>query len=190
MVVSFQDFTCGWSKIVTGSGPHIQLSNLIEITIPDSSQETGSGYFGAALRLNSALSGDFDVQVDYILNAWPSNNGVRVGLTGGRPAVSRVSGWSSREVYLTDFSDGIFDIPSSDQKGALRIERVEKDVTGYYFDPSTNSWKVIHAASIPVSGPQQLSVAAWSHNASFTHQKVFVTFNRIIINKGTLVCPT
>ena len=55
-----------------GSGPIIQPNNeMVKISIPGNARETGSGYFGAALRMNSALSGESDIQVGYGLYGWP-----------------------------------------------------------------------------------------------------------------------
>jgi hypothetical protein len=171
-------------------------SQRIQVSIPDNAVEDGRGFFGASLFMSSVLREDYDIQVDYSLPTWPSNNGVRVGLgtitTPFRgPITERVSGYGPREVYLTHFPDGIFHIPTSDEKGKLRMVKSGNTVTGYYFDHLSSSWNAIHAASVSSPGDlSHLNIAVWSHENIFLRQKVSVVFENIIINRGTLVCPT
>jgi hypothetical protein len=207
MVVRFEDFTCGqthheWIKKKDGSGPEIQeTSQAVEITIPADAVGNEQGLFRAYLFLNSALSEDFDIQVDYSLISRPPNRptGVRVGLVAianelGGPAVERVSGYGPidqyGEVYLTHFADGIFHTNTiDDQKGKLRMVRKGTTLVGYYFDHTTDNWTPIHEGS--VSSPKELlhlSIAVWSHKDIFQHEKAIVVFENVIINKGILVC--
>jgi len=141
-VTSYDDFNdnainpCLWAVYYEGSGLTINETNQrLEIVLPaDSTGDLSSGRIIAKYFSVCRLTGNFDMQVEYQLIDWPSENGVRVGLgvevaptthERGYP-VERVSfgvddfiGWP-REVYLTHFSDGVRGITNtSDLSGKM-----------------------------------------------------------------------
>ncbi|MCX8031673.1 MAG: hypothetical protein N3A59_08885 [Thermodesulfovibrionales bacterium] len=189
-----------WSDYILGNGPIISEANKrIEITLPTNS--TGV-VFGAGYKSICQLSGDFDIQVDYMLLTWPPENGVRVGLNAIYSdeisyQVERVSfgptgdfSWiQEREVYLTHFEDGVKGIKgTNDTSGKLRLKRIGNTFYGYYLDPNIN-WQTIHAGPAPVDNEVNFGIAAWSHEANFAHQEVKVAFDNFIVNDGELICP-
>lgn len=111
------------------------------------------------MRSNCKLRGDFDVQVDYALLAWPFANGVRVGLSAadlGSPGAVERTSFSTytnfdfpgepREVYLTHLSDGVNGITETgDVAGKLRLVRTGNQLTGYAF--TSGEWVPIHTAA-------------------------------------------
>jgi hypothetical protein len=142
--------------------------------------------------------GDFDVQVDYELLAWPFSNGVRIALSilPGAGMMERVSfggedadfpGWP-REVYLTSLGDGVQGITATaDLSGKLRLVRAGSTVTGYCF--SGGAWVPLHTFGSASTGYETLLLHAWSHDYCFGDQTVKVAFDNLIINQGQLWCP-
>jgi hypothetical protein len=181
---------------VYGSGPQIAEANQeLEISIPGTS---AGGDFGCKLASIFLLRGDFDVQVDFRLLTWPFGNGVRMALGIDRegllphPGVERISfgrddypGWP-REVYLTDFPDGVNGITATgDLTGTLRLVRSGDTQTGYYY--SSGAWAAIHTGPAPTSDVA-VNVAAFSAY-QFMGWDVFAAFDDFVVNSGELVCP-
>ena len=185
-----------WRAYVYGSGPQLSETNQqLRIEIPGTSS---GGDFGVKLASNFLLRGDFDVQVDFLLLNWPFGNGVRMALGIDRegllphPGVERISfgqndypGWP-REVYLTDFSDGVHGITATEHlTGTLRLVRSGSVQTGYYY--SAGSWVVIHTGPAPTEDVA-VKVAAFSAY-QFMGWDVVAAFDNLVVNSGELMWP-
>lgn len=177
-------------------GPEaVEVNGRVEVTIPASS--TGE-IFGAGYVSACALTGDFDLQIEYQLLQWPVQNGVRVSLyTGPNPwneAVERISWGTSDpsfsfdpttpEVYLMYANRAV--VPTSDTFGKLRLQRVNGVATAYYF--TSGQWAQINTGSVPTDDIH-FYFAAYSHDAPgmFGRQQVRVGFDNLIV-QGTLNC--
>src|SRR3989304_34180 len=68
-----------WVVFQAGIGPSIAETNKrVEISLPSASTgDSDLRLFGGGIISRCRLSGDFDVQVDYILPVWPYANGVQ-----------------------------------------------------------------------------------------------------------------
>ncbi len=112
----------------------------LEVTIPGPI----NGIFAGGLQmLNFKLMGDFDVQVDFNLLAWPANNGVGAGIVSPLFDVRRVANnGQTQETYALGVpGKGITNIPTSDMSGKLRMKRTGSTVQGFYWD--NNAWQPI-----------------------------------------------
>lgn len=185
-----------WTAYIYGSGPQLdEVNQQLEVVIPGSSSGVD---FGVKLASNFLFHGDFDVQVDFRLLTWPFGNGVRMGLGIDQegllphPGVERVSfgqddypGWP-REVYLTDFPDGVHGITgTSDVAGTLRLVRSGDTQTGYY--GSAGGWVAIHTGPAPTADVA-IKVATWS-GYQFMHWDVHAAFDNLVVSSGSLVWP-
>lgn len=119
----------------------------LEVTIPGPI----NGIFAGGLEmLNFQLVGDFDVQVDFNLSAWPANNGVGAGIVSPLFDVRRVANnGQTQETYALGEETyalgvpgiGITNIPTSDMFGKLRLKRIGSTVQGFYW--GNNAWQPI-----------------------------------------------
>ncbi len=183
-----------WTAAVYGSGPTIAETNQrLEIRHPASA--TGDP-FGAEVKSICRLVGDFDIQVDYLLTAWPQANGIRLGLAvnPGDSKVARISfvggdgvpGYPN-EVYLTHFADGLGGITGTgDLSGKLRLVREGGLLTGYYF--GAGGWVALHTGP-GTAGAVTVMLRSWSHSQVFKHEEVRVAFDNFRVSRGTVVCP-
>jgi outer membrane protein assembly factor BamB len=196
----FDDNMCNstiWD--ITGyGGPYTNETNQrLEITVPsDSSADT----FSAGYASKCALRGDFDIQVDYHLIAWPPENGVRVGLLIERQpstcTIERVS-YTSPDVstpgdhYATNFAGSVLLSATHDTDGRIRLVRTGSTIEGYYFDEVTGNWKLLQ--SLPdraiASRDVTFTIRAWGHGHSSGDKLVKVAFDNFVINKGEVIYP-
>ena len=192
-----------WTTLPSGFGPTVNETNQrLEMVFPaNCTNDPMSGAFGEGYQSVCQLNGDFDMQIDYSLIDWPSENGVRIGFgvsevpiepgVGCAP-VERVSfgsnehtGWP-REVYCTDFGDGQYSITAtSDLSGKLRLVRAGTTLSGYYF--SNGCWVLVHSGPV-TAADLYIVIAAWSHDSVFADQEVKIAFDNFVINQGDLVC--
>ena len=185
-----------WTSRLVGVGPTIaQTNQRLEITFPANSAETGQGVFWSGLDGACQLTGDFDIQVDYELLAWPSSNGVRVGLHTSGVIMRASLGTSAdfpgrpwREWYVTDFvGAGLTFVDTSDLAGKLRLTRSGSTLTGYYF--SSGNWVAVSSTQVTTADVPFI-LSAWSHDFAFRDQAVQVAFDNFTVNQGQLVgCP-
>lgn len=182
-----------WIVEQFGSGPQLAETNQrLEILFPAASSGIA---FGASLVSRFLLRGDFDVQADFHLVKWPFSNGVRLALaTEGEYGMERTSFGSQldypswpREVYLTDFPDGVHNITATgDMAGALRLVRTGATQTGYCY--GSGQWVAIHTGPA-TTGDVAIQVHAWSHDYAFMDWEVLPTCDNLAVTSGTLVWP-
>jgi hypothetical protein len=182
-----------WTPFVYGAGPQMtEMNQELQVSIPGSSSGQD---FGAKLRTNFLLRGDFDVQVEYRLLTWPFGNGVRtaLGIDWGflyPPGVERISfgqfdyPWAPRESYLTDLDGNVCGITATDDMtGTLRLVRFGSALTGYRMTPG--GWVVICSGPAPLNDVH-LQVSAFSAY-QFMGWDVLMAFDEFIVNSGELI---
>ncbi len=158
------------------------------------SAEAGGQSFGAEFSSVCKLRGDFDIQVEFELIAWPFSNGVRVGLGSSAGGPERTSfgpddqdfPGEPREVYLTNFGtvEGI--TGTTHLSGMLRQVRTGNDITGFYREGGM--WVPIHTAwASTVDSPFVL--ASWSHDYAFGDQEVKLAFDNFVAWAEEIVGP-
>ncbi len=196
----FNDNACDsaiWDIIEYG-GPVTDESNQqLEITLPaDSAGEN----FYAGYASKYMLRGDFDLQVDYHLIAWPSNNGVRAGLwierspytfTVERACYGISDGFSPGDHYTTNFADSILLSVTNDTDGTLRLVRTGTTFEGYYFDEVSHDWILSQSLEGDVMSARDVTfmIRAWSHDYAFGDELVKIGFDNFVINKGDVIDP-
>ena len=169
-------------------GPQIAETNQqLEISIP--SESMGENFRGV-LSSNYQLHGDFDIQIDYSVIEWPSQNGVRLGISSGNYTIERVSSapskLSGQEVYVTDFAGDIHLISTSDTTGKLRLVRQGSTLTAYYFN--TDHWASL-ASGQATAEDNNFWIGAWSHDIVFSDNPVKLALDNFTINNGELIFP-
>jgi len=182
-----------WSVDLYGSGPQLaEVNQQLEIALPGTSSGAD---FGARLVSEFVLRGDFDLQVDFRLLDWPFSNGVRLALAiVGEYGLERTSFGSQadypswpREVYLTDFADGVHGITATeDVTGTLRLVRTGATQTGYH--ASAGQWVAIHTGPAP-SGDVAIQVHAWSHDYAFRDWNVLAAVDNLAVTSGEVIWP-
>jgi hypothetical protein len=186
-----------WQIASAGTGPTAtEVNQRLEITVPANS--ANRLLFGAGFRTRCALHGDFDVQVDYDLLAWPTRNGIRVGLWLGDvssvPHVAsthRVSlgGGDPAESYagVHSFDTATGRLATTATTGTLRLVRTSGVFSCYYRDATTNQWVLLINGGNNNSD-RPLTLFAWSNDADFSHVPVKVAFDNFVVNKGDFAC--
>jgi hypothetical protein len=117
----------------------------LQVTIPGPI----TGIFAAGLQMTDKLilAGDFDLQVDFNLVAWPLNSGVGAGIVSPLFDVRRVA--SNGEEGVTDSyffgipGQKITMVPTGDMSGKLRLKRTGSTVQAFYWVPASSSWQSI-----------------------------------------------
>lgn len=177
-----------------GTGPSAAVTNnRLEITIPANSS---GDLLAAVLGCKVALSGDFEVQVDFNLLSWPAANGIRVGIDSDFPSsVHRASfgpaDGGNWEGYYLWINSQMAKISSTDTSGKLRMTRQGNTIEGFYWQ--NNAWQSIGSFSDPAYGEDMgvnISVNSGtpSHFSGSTVQAAFDNFR--ITNKNISNGPT
>ena len=177
-----------WTVELNGTGSTTSETNQrLEITQP---ADAAGGIFLTGLTSVCRVRGDFDIQVDFELSTWPTQNGVRVGLVvTGIGNTERTSNPGVPDTYLTNFGDGVQGLtPTTDLSGRLRVTRSGSSVTGFFFNTGTDSWVPIHTFDGATTGDVRFNLWSWSHDSIFADQVVEVAFDNAIVSEGHLIC--
>jgi hypothetical protein len=179
-----------WQDFYFSGGATISETNQrLEITITEPQNPQGAEA-GLPCKDNFNLYGDFDLKVDFNLLAWPTPNGVRLGiLVGGSEidcAVKRASHGPAdpggqREVYYAYFSyaggpEVETEFPTTDTSGKLRMKRTGNKVEMFY--GKNGAWQLIDSKTDShFTGTVGFSVDAASNNAL---QSVTIAFDNFL----------
>lgn len=168
-----------------------EAGQRLEITFPATTSGSVSSN-GVISRCR--MVGEFDVQVDYELVAWPAFNGVRIGLgAAARDVVARHSSgvWDATtgERYHTNFNGVVGGLTTTaDTAGKLRLTRSGATLTGYYWGEW--GWVLLSSGSITEDLPEiAISLHGWTHDFAFGGKEVKVAFDDLVVNAGSLSCP-
>jgi hypothetical protein len=200
-----------WYFALEGSpGPTvIEANQRLEITDPAGTiGDPSTGRFTGGLTSRCLLRGDFDLQADYQLLAWPPSNGIsaplsvfpgpRIGTPPTSPFYQIERGSAALkpdappEVYDARFQQPPGPLvtralaPTDDAAGRLRLVRTAGTLSSYYLD--SGNWVLLD------SGPtitQDVRFRVWSFGFDnrFVHQEVKVAFDNVVVNRGNLICP-
>ncbi len=170
-----------WSRFVYGSGPElIDTSDGFRTVLPANSFGTTQSQFGAQYDSTYSLHGDFNIEVDYQLNAWPPGNGARIGIGivpwYGSQRVSEVysSAPPADDAYVF-VSGGISAVvPTSDLSGRLRLSRVDSTLFGYFWGGA--DWVMLGSGPV-FTDDVHLGIGIWSHSGFFAGRRVEVEFS-------------
>jgi len=139
------------------------------------------------------VAGDFDVQVDFSLLNWPSNNRQGFSLEAedlgqgqfGLFRVERfneVGGDAYHMVFPNQAGDPTF--PTTDTAGKLRLVRIGTTLSGYYHN-GTN-FVFINSAPVPTN-PTRIVLNGGLFRSDATPASF--AFDNFKVNAGTITCP-
>jgi len=194
-----------WSISTPNPGVTITPSSMGVLMTMSSSASDPS--LGASILSICALTGDFDVQVDYQLGPWPATSGVRTALAANdsptsssciveRDSLSATADVSvtmpGSEVYIASIglaSQPFPDVATTDLQGTMRLTRVGSTETAY-FATAGGGWTAIYSKTnntTPVYG----ALSEFSGNAyrSTPGGGSSIYFRNYVVNVGQLSCP-
>jgi len=185
-----------WLSTTEGRGTNATWSgNNATITI---NADAGGGFIMAGFVSKAALRGDFDVQFNYNLTAWPGSNGMRLGLRvtdvnlGQVVAVLRDNDEGENDLLaIFNRSGGAQDItrkPNSASTGKLRISRIDGKFMGMSWDTTKGGWQVIGAGGA-FGEDVRLILMAWSDDGRFSHKLGKFTISNVTVSRGKWVVP-
>jgi hypothetical protein len=160
------------------------------VTLADINQHLevlmGTGVGGGGIVSQCSISGDFDVQVDYILLNWPINNNhsVRLGAYDlGGVGVLRFSASSSELYELGPGSTA--HTPTNDTAGQFRLVRTGSTISGFFRTGS--NWTFLGSETGATSATRfNLDLGT---NGTFAPGGIVVAFDNFQVNAGSSVCP-
>ncbi len=182
-----------WHLSGSGTGATLATANgRLEVSIrADAAGAQPGGSFGAHVGTNCKLHGDFDVQVDFELLAWPAGNGAQAfmgtyyGPAPNWESITRQSQpWG--ELYDARIAGSYSSTLTSDLSGTLRLARSGGILTAS--SRNGTDWRVV-AARVAVLEPAVITLGAGSYDEGFANRDVRIGFDNFSINRGNLVCP-
>ncbi len=135
---------------------------------------------GASLDTTCFLLGDYDAQMEFVMDEWVPSAAPRIGLGDITGPVER-----NDYGYITHFPDGIIGQPAADSSGRLRMTRTGSTLTGYFWDGA--AWVLIHSYANANSGATRLSAALW--DASSGSAQTVVRLRNFTAAADGLDCP-
>jgi hypothetical protein len=156
-------------------------NNRLEITLPASSGGIlYQGNMGSAFK----LVGDFDMQVDFALLTWPTNNASQVGLT-----ISQANDFSifrrSRglneggggEFFFTMIKGVMTQVPAGGSSGKLRMTRVGNTMSGFYWDGA--AWRLVGSSADSSLGSSTTVHLDFDRDTTFSGPSVKIAFDNV-----------
>jgi hypothetical protein len=182
-----------WHTSGSGTGATLATANgRLEVSIRRDATAGGTGgSFGAHIGTSCKLQGDFDVQVDFELLAWPAGNGVQAFLNtyyGPAPNWESITRQSQPwgDFYDARIAGSYSSALTNDLSGTLRLTRSGSILTASSRDGT--DWHVV-AARVAVLEPAVITLGAGSYDGGFADRDVKIAFDNFSINRGSLVCP-
>lgn len=184
-----------WQQTSWGTGPSVREANgRLEYTVPaDSKDDPVQAGFLIQHTHMCKLSGDFVVEADFNLTAWPEENGTRMALAVGPLAVLRATDAIWGNVYnavQTGTTLTWFD--TSDTSGRMRISREGDIFTGSF--NSTGNWQTLASvADTEDDVTPRFQVWAGEDLSDLRPEEsrdedTIVTFDNLTLVSGTLTC--
>jgi hypothetical protein len=176
-------------EIGTGTATSVENGQLVE-TVAANAELSGHPFnnLNAGWGTLCKLVGDYDVQADYRLLEWPTENGISATLSDGESAFGPQAYRESQtfgERYGAFIGQSVAGVPTLDTSGTLRVQRAGSTATSSYL--TSTGW-------VPItSGPTTVEPAIIDLESSggngFAHQEVKVAWDNLSVNSGALSCP-
>jgi hypothetical protein len=163
-----------WTIQEVGGPTALEAGGALRVSIPATS--AGAHFYAGAFGVPN-LVGDFDAQVEYALDEWPADNGIRVGLSVGGNSVERLNfDWQHPEWYLFEYNvNQWFTMVTADPFGALRMTRTGSTFTGWVF--VNNGWQPLGSWTQGPTSDVPFQIWVWSHDEYFGHNAASVRFD-------------
>jgi hypothetical protein len=183
-----------WQMVTAGREATARWSGRsVELTLP--ANASGSPIFLAGFQSSAALTGDFDIQVDYRLVEWPGGNGMRVGmrlapLGGGEIGSVLHANDGSESDHFTIFprnggAQDVYTRPSPGLTGKLRMVRRNGTVMGLSWDAATSKWQILGSGGS--AEDVRVVLMAWSDDNRFIRQQGKMILSNFTVNAGRWV---
>jgi WD40-like Beta Propeller Repeat len=177
-----------WHQIVDPGATLAETNGRLELTIAADAVPGGvfnqvDTHYGS----QCALTGDFDLQVDYQLLQWPSP-GVFAGLHAffASAGVSRISSIGGDD-YTAWSGSAFVSRPTADRAGSMRLVRADGVLSAFYRG-GDGAWQPLLAAPAdPTSSMYGAGLTA--QGDWFAHLPAAVAYDNLRLNSGTLSCP-
>lgn len=159
------------------------VNKSFQVTIP--ANDGVSFLVGGLEQYNQyELIGNFDVQVDFNLIAWPFGNWVSAGIIMPNFTVARYSP-GNVDQYIIFFAPDQkwFNVNTSDLQGKLRLNRTGNTVSGYYWQ--NNGWQLIGSdTNSQFAGPAGGYIGGLSGGSGNPTKTVTAAFNNYRITNA------
>ena len=134
----------------------------------------------ATLASICAMAGDFDVEVGYRLDTWPTVSGARVGLLAGSDAVERISD-PDGEFYAGQVDQALNKQATTDTSGYLRLVRSGTSAFGYTRAHVGDPWQQVFISESPSLAADHINFKVWTDGPGTPVQ---VTLQHFKVNGG------
>lgn len=174
-----------WTAVSSGGPTVHEEDGACVFSVPSTS--SGSIFYARYVSV-PVFVGDLDARVDFVLDQWPADNGLRVGLSmenaGSSVACERTNlGPGQPEVYAADFGGYALWFPTTDLRGSLRWVRTGENVAAYCLQ--NGEWTLIGASHGDAS-PVRLTLWVWSHDGYFGHKDARILFDDFFVQDSAL----
>jgi hypothetical protein len=166
----------------TGASVGVENGELLVTIAAGAKALPGQTYVGAGVYSRCRLSGNFDVQVSYVLKEWPAGSGVHLNFSVGNGTLFRNDDWLS--FYFPPLP-GPPPVMGLGQSGTLRLLRVDGVLRGYYRN-ADGDWVQVDAAG-GAGGPANIGLSL-STNGDAGAQDVAAAFDDFRVTSGQVNC--
>jgi len=126
----------------TGANASVQNGQLLIAVAAGAKALPSQTYIGAGVYSRCTVGGDFDVQVAYALEDWPTGSGAHLNFSVGNGTLFRNDDWLSLYYPPLPGSPPVTNLPDS---GVLRFLRSGGVLRGYYRN-ATGNWVQVDSA--------------------------------------------
>lgn len=150
---------------------------------------SGTGYLG--LQGRCKVSGDFDVQVDFALLNWPSQNFHTIRFAAmdlqqgpvGHTGIYRNS-YISENYQMRSTGGVVGEVAVSDVSGKLRLKRTASSIEGYYW----NGTRFLLITSSSTDTVATRFLIDFTSGTDTAPANVAIAFDNFQVSSGTVVC--
>ena len=180
-----------------GSGlSYTQANGRLEITVPaDTTLDPDTGFAATGLMSNCQFTGNWDMQVDYELLTWPTDNRVLANLQAGHFVDGQWVSGNGLFVHnpgattgiSTNFPEpGVF-VSDVGPTGRLRLTRDGSSITAYYL--KDGAWVALLTGAYTADASDAV-LYVFTTAAPWSHSEVKIAFDNFRINSGAITCPS
>lgn len=138
--------------------------------------------------LACALTGDFDLRVDYRMKG--TQSGVRAALAAWgaghveRSSLSKSDIYTAGDYYITNISGYVPGfVPTTDGSGSLRLVRTGSQMTSYYMSAGSGVWTAIYTQWV-TSADVPVGLQVWTHDWAYARTGAQVSFDNLVLVGG------
>ena len=176
-----------WHAIVDAGATLAEANGRLELSIAADAVPGGpfnqvDAHYGG----QCSLPGDFDMEIDYELPAWPAASDAFAAFHAffADAGVSRLSNVFG-DVYTSWAGPTFTSVPTTDLAGSMRLVRSGGIVTSFVRSPSS-AWTQVHSGAAVGSTTAGMGLTV---GQLFSHVPVAAAYDNFRLSSGELVCP-